>query len=195
MQYKFSNIFVNSNLYSKRLQPFNQSPGHMFNEKKRGSKISWHCPFNMGFMGIKRRRILQRFQKYKLTSVTKLLKNSSRLRIFVCSTLFSVCKILRLSPHCRKKIWTLIVDDPKSHDLCDRGQLTQFTCFAIFHAFTRGTTDLCFPFVKNVKSTHPNVYFTYHIIRMCTWLTFNVTDLIDAAVGYAFSLSSKGGLL
>jgi hypothetical protein len=38
--------------------------------------------------------------------------------------------------------------------------MTQNKFFAIFHTFIRGTTDLCLPFVENVKSqksTHPTV--------------------------------------
>jgi hypothetical protein len=53
------------------------------------------------------------------------------------------------------------VHDPKSHDLCDRGCLTQKIFFAIFRTFARGTTDLHLPLVENVKksqkSTHPTV--------------------------------------
>jgi hypothetical protein len=39
---KNSNIFANSNLYSKRLYPRNQG---VLMKKNRGSKIAWHCLF------------------------------------------------------------------------------------------------------------------------------------------------------
>jgi hypothetical protein len=45
---KNSNIFANSNLYSKRLLPLNQEPRtDVLMKKNRGSKISWHCPFKL----------------------------------------------------------------------------------------------------------------------------------------------------
>jgi hypothetical protein len=53
-----------------------------------------------------------------------------------------------------------IVHDPKSNDLCYRGRLTQKIFFSIFHTFTRGTTDLCLPFIENAKkSTPPTVKY------------------------------------
>jgi hypothetical protein len=43
------------------------------------------------------------------------------------------------------------VHDSKSHDLFDKGRLTQQIFIAIFHTFTMGTTDLCLRLVENVK--------------------------------------------
>jgi hypothetical protein len=65
-----------------------------------------------------------------------------------------------LSPHCEeKKMFGPLYSagTNKSWHLRKRS-FDPITFFAIFHTFTSRTTDLCLPFVKNVKSqksTHP----------------------------------------
>jgi hypothetical protein len=58
-----------------------------------GPKFFFH---NMDFMGIKRRRILCRFQKYKLISVTNAPKKSNpRIKISVC-TQGATCVVMKI---------------------------------------------------------------------------------------------------
>jgi hypothetical protein len=47
-----SNIFANTNLYSKRLWPLKSgAQDRCSDEKNRGAKSSWHCPLKLAFFG------------------------------------------------------------------------------------------------------------------------------------------------
>jgi hypothetical protein len=121
-------------------------------------------------MGIKRRRIERRFQKYKLVLKTKCTPCVVN-KIFILDLLFSCafCLLYKFiflkftfnsasfdthKPHIVKKIvgpLLYIVHDPKYHDLCARGQWTKNIFFCVFHSFRWSSTYLCYIPFENAK--------------------------------------------
>jgi hypothetical protein len=60
------------------------------------------------------------------------------------------------------------VYDPKSCPLRQRW-FDQINFFAVFHDFTRGTVDLCLPFVKNVKNHVPYIQMIKSFQLTCSY--------------------------
>jgi hypothetical protein len=105
---------------------------------------------NIGFIGIKRRRIVFWMAKIFFPGITFSVHFATKVSLYFWNLRKNLGLLILFKPLHNTQY---IVHDPKRHDLCYRVWLTQSTFFAtcIFHAFTWGTTDTCLPFVKNVK--------------------------------------------
>jgi hypothetical protein len=121
----------------------------------------------VGFMGIKRRRILHRFQKYKFALVKNAPKKlfSKKQAIsdsdfeyklhyrwiflsltegYIFGTYVKFCDFwFNWSQHRKHFCFdSYIMNDLGSYDLSYKGQLTQYIFFAVFQSFSLSTTDV-----------------------------------------------------
>jgi hypothetical protein len=131
-------------------------------------------------MGIKRSRILRRFQKYKLSDKMHL-KSNSRIKIFVytqgapCVHLYSGIHFFRcILSKVSSYFWNLhkirrhlihIMHDHKNHDLRASGQWTKKYYFDL-PTLLDGLAPTVFILkikIKSWKSAHPTVQYMVHI--------------------------------